>query len=66
MNAFQDSCGFCINVDLNPPEDADWWCRCKIGQKPKDNNVFNICDVYQPRDARPVDTTPHVIRVVGL
>lgn len=66
MNAFRDSCGFCVNGDTNPPEDADWWCRCKIGRKPIDNNVYKMCDVYQPRDVRPVDTMPIKINVYGL
>jgi len=49
-NLPQDSCGSCINGDTNYPDDADWWIRCKIGQEPKDNNVYKMCDKYQPRE----------------
>ena len=46
-NVFVESCRSCCHADTNPPEDADWWIRCKLNHKPRENNFYKTCDKYK-------------------
>ena len=46
-NEFRISCMTCKNSNTDYPEDADWWLKCKEGKQPKDNNVYNSCDIWE-------------------
>ena len=46
MNMYKEGCVTCVHADNNPPEDADWWIRCKIGKNSE--NVYTKCDAYTP------------------